>query len=55
MLEKPKKKKLSLLVTKNIDDRKLSVCKTIKYQLNIEKKVLGVSRIEYFKRFTFFN
>ena len=27
------------VVVVNISDRKLSVCKTIKYQLNIEKKV----------------
>ena len=27
-----------LLITENIGDRKLSVCKTMKYQLNIEKK-----------------
>ena len=39
-LEKSKKKKLLLLlIAENIGDRKLSVCKTIKYQLNIEKKV----------------
>ena len=38
-LEKPKKEKLLLLIPENIGDRKLSVCKTIKYQLNIEKKV----------------
>ena len=33
------KEKLLLLIPENIGDRKLSVCKTIKYQLNIEKKV----------------
>ena len=38
-LEKPKKEKFLLLIPENIGDRKLSVCKTIKYQLNIEKKV----------------
>ena len=38
-LEKPKKEKLLLLIPENISDRTLSVCKTIKYQLNIEKKV----------------
>ena len=38
-LEKPKKETLLLLIPENIGDRKLSVCKTIKYQLNIEKKV----------------
>ena len=37
-LEKPKKETLLLLIPENIGDRKLSVCKTIKYQLNIEKK-----------------
>ena len=41
--EKPKKKHLLLLIPKNIGDRVLSECKTIKYQLNIEKKVQGVS------------
>ena len=35
----PKKEKLLLLIPENIDDRKVSVCKTIKYQLNIEKNV----------------
>ena len=39
MLEKPKKENLLFLIPENIGDRKLSVCKTIKYQLNIEKKV----------------
>ena len=39
MLEKPKKEKLLLLITENKGDRKLSVCKTIKYILNIEKKL----------------
>ena len=38
-LEKPKKEKLLLLIPENKGDRKLSVCKTIKYQLNIKKKV----------------
>ena len=38
-LEKPRKEKLLFLIPENIGDRKLSVCKTIKYQLNIEKKV----------------
>ena len=38
-LEKPKKKHLLLLIPKNIGDRVLSECKTIKYQLNIEQKV----------------
>ena len=38
-LKKPKKKKLLLLIPENISDRKLSMCKTIKYQLNIDKKV----------------
>ena len=38
-LEKPKKEKLLLLIPENIGDRKVKVCKTIKYQLNIEKKV----------------
>ena len=38
-LEKPKKKKLLLLIPENKGDRKVSVCKTIKYLLNIEKKV----------------
>ena len=38
-LEKPKKEILLLLIPENIRDRKLSVCKTIKYQLNIEKKL----------------
>ena len=52
-LEKPKKEKLLLLIPENIGDRKLSLCKTIKYQMNIEKKVLGVSRIKYFKRINF--
>ena len=37
-LEKPKKEKLLLSITENIGNRKLSVCKTMKYQLNIEKK-----------------
>ena len=37
-LEKSKKEKLLLLVPENIGGRKLSACKTIKYQLNIEKK-----------------
>ena len=38
-LEKPKKETLLLLIPENIGDRKLSVCKTIKYQQSIEKKV----------------
>ena len=38
-LEKPKREKLLLLIPKNIGDKKLSACKTIKYQLNIEKMV----------------
>ena len=46
-LEKPKKEKLLLLIPENVGDRKVKVCKTIKYQLNIEKKVLGVWRIKY--------
>ena len=37
--EKPKKEKLWLLIPENIGDRKLSMRKTIKCQLNIEKKV----------------
>ena len=38
-LEKQKKEKLLLLIPENIGDRKLSVWKTVKYQLNIKKKV----------------
>ena len=38
-LKKPKKEKLLLLIPEYIADRKLRVCKTVKYQLNIEKKV----------------
>ena len=38
-LKKPKREKLLLLIPENIGDGKLSVCKTIKYQLNIEKIV----------------
>ena len=38
-LEKPKKEKLLLLIPENIGDKKLSVCKAVKYQLNVEKKV----------------
>ena len=38
-LEKPKKEKLLLLIPENIGDRKLSVCKTIKFQLNIEEQL----------------
>ena len=38
-LEKPKKEKLLLLIPENKGDRKLSVCKTIKYRLNIEGKL----------------
>ena len=34
-----KKEKLLLLIPEYIGDRKLSLCKTVKYQLNIEKKV----------------
>ena len=49
-LKKPKREKLFLLIPENIGDRKFSVCKTIKYQLNVEKIVSGVSRIKYFKR-----
>ena len=52
-LEKPKKRKNCLLIPENIDDRTLSVCRTVKYQLNIEKKC--VSRIKYFKRINFLN
>ena len=37
-LDKPKKEKLLLLIPENISDRKLSVCKATKYQLNIKKK-----------------
>ena len=39
---KAKKGKFVVVIPKNKGDRKLSVCKTIKYQLNIEKKVQGV-------------
>ena len=35
MLEKPKKENLLFLIPENIGDRKLVVCKTIKYQLRI--------------------
>ena len=38
-LEKPKKEKLLLLIPENIGNRNLSVWKTIKYLLNVEKKV----------------
>ena len=38
-LEKPEKETLLLLISENIGDTKLTVCKTIKYHLNIEKKV----------------
>ena len=38
-LEIPKRGKLLLLIPESIGDKKLSMCKTIKYQLNIEKKV----------------
>ena len=38
-LEEPKKEKLLLLILENIGDRTLSVCKTLKHQLNIETKV----------------
>ena len=54
-MEKPKKEKFLLLIPENIGDRKLSVCKAIKYLLNIEKKAKGVSRIKHFKRINFFN
>ena len=37
-MEKPKKEKLLLLIPENTGDRKLSVYKTIKYLLNIEKR-----------------
>ena len=37
-LEKSKKEKL-LLIPENIADKKLNVCKSINYQLNVEKKV----------------
>ena len=52
-LEKPKKEKLLLLILENIGHRKLSVSKTIKYQLNIEKKVkvfqeLNISNVSIF-------
>ena len=52
--DKPKQEKFLLLIPENIGDRKLSVCKTIKHQLNIEK-VQSVSRIKYFKPINFFN
>ena len=48
-LEKPKEEKLLLLIPESISDRKLSACKTLKYQLNIEKKVECVSRIKCFR------
>ena len=35
-LENPKKEKLFLLIPENIGERKLSIRKTIKYQLDIE-------------------
>ena len=38
-LEKPKKEKLLLLIPENMGNRNLSVWKTIKYLLNVEKKV----------------
>ena len=38
-LENTRKEKLLLLIPENIGDTTLSVCKTVKYQLNIEKKV----------------
>ena len=38
-LEKPKKGKLLLLIPENIRDKKFRVCKTMKNQLNIKKKV----------------
>ena len=52
--DKPKQEKFLSLIPENIGDRKLSVCKTIKHQLNIEK-VQSVSRIKYFKPINFFN
>ena len=54
MLEKPKKEKLLLLITENKGDKKFSVCKTIKYILNIQKKVvrcfqeLDISKVSMF-------
>ena len=39
-----------LLIPENTGDRKLRVCEAIKYLLNIEEKLQGVSRIKYFKR-----
>ena len=41
-LGKPKNEKLLLLIPENIDDRKLSVYKSLKYRQNIEEKVKGV-------------
>ena len=38
-LEIPKRETLLLLIPESIGDKKLSTCKTLKYQLNIEKKV----------------
>ena len=49
-LEKPKKEMAFLLIPENTGDRKLRVCEAIKYLLNIEEKLQGVSRIKYFKR-----
>ena len=54
-LEKPKKEKLLFLISENTGDRQWSMCKIIKYLLNIEKKVQGVSRIKHLKRINFFN
>ena len=39
--KKKRLEKLLFLIPEKIGDRKLSECKTIKYQLNIEKKVYG--------------
>ena len=39
MFVKAKKQNLLLLISQSIGDIKVSVYKTIKYQLNIEKKV----------------
>ena len=39
MVVKAKKENLLLLISQSIGDIKVSVCKTIKYQLNIEKEV----------------
>ena len=37
--EKAGKEMLLLLIPENIRDRKLSVCKSVKYQLNIENGI----------------